>query len=128
MKIGIIGAGASGMVAAIAASEDPRNQVLLFEAHPQISMIPEIFAVLIGKATQFCFVYQLDGQIIVTGFFSSFKFLHLPLNARQAMLGTDSQCTGHLAGIGILDLEFRNARMNSILEGDMHSSHRNNSS
>ena len=36
MKIGIIGAGASGMVAAIAAAEDPRNEVLLFERQSRV--------------------------------------------------------------------------------------------
>ncbi len=36
MKIGIIGAGASGMVAAIAAADDPRNEVLLFERQARV--------------------------------------------------------------------------------------------
>ena len=36
MKIGIIGAGASGMAAAIAASENPDVQVILFERQARV--------------------------------------------------------------------------------------------
>ena len=36
MKIGIIGAGASGMAAAIAAAEDPDVQVILFERQARV--------------------------------------------------------------------------------------------
>ena len=36
MKIGIIGAGASGMVAAITAADNPRNEVLLFERQARV--------------------------------------------------------------------------------------------
>ena len=36
MKIGIIGAGASGMAAAIFASQNPGNQVLLFERQARV--------------------------------------------------------------------------------------------